>query len=75
MDERNQKSYVLHEFGHALGLEHEHQRSDFWNLLEDLLSPTSVSKKWLKENEYLSFKDGAKRVSTKYDPCSIMHYW
>ena len=26
-----QRSLVIHEFGHALGLEHEHQRSDFWD--------------------------------------------
>ena len=29
-----QRSLVIHEFGHALGLEHEHQRSDFWEVLE-----------------------------------------
>ena len=30
-----QESMVLHEFGHVLGLDHEHQRaSGFWNVLE-----------------------------------------
>ena len=29
-----QRSLVIHEFGHALGLEHEHQRSDFWDGVE-----------------------------------------
>ena len=28
-----QESLVIHEFGHALGLEHEHQRSDFWDVV------------------------------------------
>ncbi len=28
-----QRSLVIHEFGHALGLEHEHQRSDFWDVV------------------------------------------
>ena len=30
----NKRSLVIHEFGHALGLEHEHQRSDFWDGVE-----------------------------------------
>ena len=29
-----QESLVIHQFGHALGLEHEHQRSDFWDVME-----------------------------------------
>ena len=32
--EKEQRSLVIHEFGHALGLEHEHQRSDFWDVME-----------------------------------------
>ena len=35
MSAKLQRSTVLHEFGHALGLYHEHQRSDFWDVLED----------------------------------------
>ncbi len=34
MTKAQQKSMVIHEFGHALGLDHEHQRSDFWDVLE-----------------------------------------
>ncbi len=33
MSDKYKMSYVLHEFGHALGLDHEHQRSDFWDIL------------------------------------------
>ncbi len=30
--DRSFKRYlVIHQFGHALGLEHEHQRTDFWD--------------------------------------------
>ena len=31
---KEQRSQVIHEFGHALGLGHEHQRSDFWETVE-----------------------------------------
>ena len=33
MTKAEQRSMVLHEFGHALGLDHEHQRSRFWDIL------------------------------------------
>ena len=36
MSQPQQRSMVLHEFGHALGLDHEHQRSDFWDVLESV---------------------------------------
>ena len=28
--DKQKERHVIHEFGHALGLRHEHQRSDFW---------------------------------------------
>ena len=34
MEETVQRSQVIHEFGHALGLAHEHQRVDFWDKVE-----------------------------------------
>ncbi len=33
LSDEEKMSNVLHEFGHALGLDHEHQRSDFWDIL------------------------------------------
>ena len=39
----DQKSLVIHEFGHALGLEHEHQRSDFWKVMEKHLNFDAMS--------------------------------
>lgn len=67
---------VVHEFGHALGLEHEHQRSDFWEKIEPFLD-TEKMKKDLPEGRY---KDYAQTIpgigkSTPYDPESVMHYW
>ena len=43
MEKQEQKSMVIHEFGHALGLDHEHQRSDFWDVLEEKDEGWSVS--------------------------------
>ena len=90
MTKAEQRSMVLHEFGHALGLYHEHQRSDFWDVLE--------SKD--KDNQYrfiigidqMKNGDGCERAinavfrddkliaplgsqKSDYDPDSIMHYW
>ena len=39
-----QKSLVIHEFGHALGLEHEHQRSDFWAVAAGLINEEEMRK-------------------------------
>ena len=77
------KFIVIHEFGHALGLGHEHQRSDFWRLIEphidvDLMkarlhdlgvSRTQFEKNWDRDQAFIGGK------TTEYDPHSIMHYW
>ncbi len=39
-----QESLVIHEFGHALGLEHEHQRSEFWDVLGKFLDTDKMKK-------------------------------
>ena len=75
-----QQSLVVHEFGHALGLEHEHQSSKFWDVLEKHLDVEEMEKdpkvaaafadQWAKKD------NGEESVNdlSEYDPDSIMHY-
>ncbi len=84
-----QESLVVHEFGHALGLEHEHQRSDFWDVVEKHIDLATMKDdpfvKGSQQGEQATlsfgrdwFKDvktlKEKKNSTPYDPDSIMHY-
>ena len=83
------RSLVIHEFGHALGLEHEHQRSELWEVLEKYIDKekmndtegvsTEKSKNGVStfgmDWTNMKFKEGKKfNLSPDYDPLSIMHY-
>jgi hypothetical protein len=72
---------VLHEFGHALGLEHEHQsyfgNPIIWNkkLVYDYFKTTF---KWTEAKTYLNIikpLSGENYSGTQYDDESIMHYY
>ena len=82
-----QRSLVIHEFGHALGLEHEHQRSDFWMTIreyfdqDEMMADSRVIKGSVSEakagfeRDWFDMKlnpEGA--LQSEYDPDSIMHY-
>ncbi len=91
MSKAEQKSMVIHNFGHALGLDHEHQRSDFWDVLEEkdedgqfrFIIPKSKMKNG-NGGKCLPAYDGVFRAhldapqgteGKPYDCESIMHYW
>ena len=66
---------IVHEFGHALGLGHEHQRSDFWNNIEIFLNVTAMKAEL--GGRFVDWQGSmdTNGVRTSYDPHSVMHYW
>ena len=91
MSQPQQRSMVLHEFGHALGLDHEHQRSDFWDVLESRDEDDDlkfiIGKNKMRSGNKRKCLEACPAVfrsqwvtptlskQTPYDPDSIMHYW
>ncbi len=59
VNEQGKKSLVIHEFGHALGLDHEHQRSDFWDAVEPYFDVTRM-----KDDHRVSIAHSKKGVSS-----------
>ena len=81
-----QRNLVIHEFGHALGLEHEHHRSDFWDTVGECFDTEKIIKDFglLKHSKSgkdaracfeREFKKSSKHMQSAYDADSIMHYW
>ncbi len=91
MTKAQQKSMVIHEFGHALGLDHEHQRSRFWDALEKKDEEDQyqfiITKKRMKSGDGGKCQRACAAVfrakleapdgteESEYDSDSIMHYW
>jgi hypothetical protein len=70
---------VLHEFGHVLGLMHEHQRPDRDRYLvlapflrDDLAHCVGISA--VCRDVRLAFPVTPMQMASPYDPCSLMHY-
>jgi len=72
--------HVLHEYGHLLGLMHEHQRPDrdsfitLKPILEGYLRSCDLTDGKCRNMKRSFAIAGPLLVSSDYDPCSIMHY-
>ena len=72
---------VVHEFGHALGMKHEHQRSKFWSIAKEFLDVNKIKRQFELLNatnivqDYIEVVDLNAHGSLEYDPSSVMHYW
>ncbi len=71
---------TLHEFGHALGLYHEHQNKNQniqWN--EEAVYAYFAKQGWSREKTYSQvlkrYGDDSEITNGVYDPLSIMHYY
>ncbi|WP_223532509.1 hypothetical protein [Pseudomonas sp. GL-RE-20] len=71
--------FVLHEFGHALGLRHEHQHPDAdipWDL-EKVYAWYKEKSDWERDNvdlQVLPLPRYTDHIYGDYDPLSVMHY-
>ena len=74
---------IVHEFGHAYGLQHEHQRSCFLDVAKKYLDETKM-KAFLRrddpnysdDNFLRDYWERAQGIeSPDYDCDSVMHYW
>ena len=88
-DTKYKRHLVIHEFGHALGLGHEHQRSSFWSDIRPHIDQAKMKRYFRKCMRGLSERDFNRHweqnyaedvcselgQSTEYDSDSVMHYW
>ena len=79
-DDKYTKYSVIQQFGHALGLGHEHQRADFWKLVESYIDATAMKydlriSDAVYQRNWCADKDFYRGKCNDYDPNSIMHFW
>lgn len=63
---------ALHEFGHAIGLEHDHQHPRRYLVFDEEKLEKDLKGKFDYKTQMLTFEDGDH--IGEYDPDSIMHY-
>ena len=75
-DHRYKEHLVVHEFGHALGLGHEHQWSDFWECVKPYIDEKKLKKAvGNRLDDWMEDFDLDTEAATDYDSKSVMHYW
>ena len=74
-----QESIVIKQFGHALGLKNEHQRSDFWNVIGKYLNVEKMKENPEIESAFVNQWAATSEEQTvnslsEYDLESITHF-
>jgi len=82
------KNQVIHQFGHVLGMPHEHERSDFWSIVERHVDKRRMEKRYREQlkgsrdhqDKEFSYEKQWKKIKHQkhplcYDPHSVMHAW
>ena len=78
-NDKQKRHIIRHEFGHALGLGHEHQHPEYLDVMRDFLVTKDVMDCYgIKNLRLYQTQFGPLEhydlTKTNYDPHSIMHY-
>lgn len=77
-DDLYKRHLILHEFGHALGLGHEHQSCSFFRdalkFIDQDKMRECLQTRGVNMDDWVA-RAGQNTEASEYDPDSIMHYW
>ena len=79
MDYYNIRATIVHEFGHVLGLGHEHQHPEYWRNIKKFLSISNMKADLNIEDEFFDYQWtnnnlNQDALTSEYDEDSVMHY-